>query len=140
MPSKTEIKKAAEAHKALLDEKITALKVLADKLGTATDVVEMNKIVSAINDISWKIGETADVVAVSKRDTAAIEKAHAAATALTEKLDSGEAVTAEMLAEVKALGATVTAIAKAEPPVEPDPAPPAPAKWPADLSTLVKKD
>jgi len=67
-----------------------------------------------------------------------IEKAHAAATALTEKLNSADTITAEMLAEVKALSATVTAIAKADTPTEPDPVKPTP--WPADLSTLLKKE
>jgi len=140
MTSKTEIEKAADAHKALQQEKIDAIKTLADKLTGTADVGDMQETIGAMRDIMYSMDATSTVVNVSKRDPAEVEKAHAAATALTEKLDSGEAVTAEMLAEVKALGATVTAIAKAEPPVEPDPAPPAPAKWPADLSTLVKKD
>ena len=68
------IKKAAEAHAALLAEKLAAIKKLADEISTGAatmDPEDLRTKISQLERLGWKVGDVADVVSVSKSEGAA---------------------------------------------------------------------
>lgn len=81
---KTMIQKAADAHQALLDEKLAAVSTLASdiaKNAATMDAKDLNVKIEQLSSMGWKIREDAQVVNVSKADVAAELKT------LTDEID-----------------------------------------------------